>query len=263
MTATDTARIVTGDDYIESLRGRKLKVFFLGERVEEPAITPSSAPPLTLSLAPTISPSNSPISRTAPSALSGQRVNRFLHITESAEDLVTQNKMQRRLGQLTGTCFQRCVGMDAINSLYSVTYEIDQEHGTPYHERFLNASWSRLNAQLRDRRRDDGSQGRPRQGAADQSDPDLFVHIMRRPPDGIILRGAEDAPDRMHQFALDHRHADAAPRPGGHDYADRRRLPVDAPGTTFIYGRQSCDTRSTGRGDIDAGQQAHFPVRKR
>jgi len=29
-----------------------------------------------------------------------------------------QNRMQRRLGQLTGTCFQRCVGMDALNALY-------------------------------------------------------------------------------------------------------------------------------------------------
>ena len=55
----------------------------------------------------------------------------------SPEDLVRQNKMQRRLGQLTGTCFQRCVGMDAFNSLYSVTYEIDEKHGTPYHERLL------------------------------------------------------------------------------------------------------------------------------
>ena len=47
-----------------------------------------------------------------------------------------QNRMQRKLGQLTGTCFQRCVGMDAINSLHSVTYEIDEAHGTGYHARF-------------------------------------------------------------------------------------------------------------------------------
>ena len=45
-------------------------------------------------------------------------------------------KMQRLLGQKTGSCFQRCVGMDAINALYSVTYEIDQAKGTDYHERF-------------------------------------------------------------------------------------------------------------------------------
>ena len=43
--------------------------------------------------------------------------------------------MQRKLGQLTGTCFQRCVGMDAFNALYSVTFEIDEAFGTTYHER--------------------------------------------------------------------------------------------------------------------------------
>lgn len=41
---------------------------------------------------------------------------------KSAQDLVNQNRMQRKLGQLTGTCFQRCVGMDALNSLYSTTF---------------------------------------------------------------------------------------------------------------------------------------------
>ena len=43
--------------------------------------------------------------------------------------------MQRELGRRTGTCFQRCVGMDAINSLYSVTFEIDERHRTSYHDR--------------------------------------------------------------------------------------------------------------------------------
>ena len=58
------------------------------------------------------------------SPFTGERVNRFLHITQNREDVVLQNKMQRRLGQLTGTCFQRCVGMDAFNSLYSTSFEI-------------------------------------------------------------------------------------------------------------------------------------------
>ena len=43
--------------------------------------------------------------------------------------------MQRLLGQKTGSCFQRCVGMDAINALWSVTYDTDQARGTDYHER--------------------------------------------------------------------------------------------------------------------------------
>jgi 4-hydroxybutyryl-CoA dehydratase/vinylacetyl-CoA-Delta-isomerase len=71
----------------------------------------------------------------AESSLSGRRVNRFLHIAENATDLVNQNKMQRKLGQMTGTCFQRCVGMDALNSLYSTTFEIDEKYQTMYHQR--------------------------------------------------------------------------------------------------------------------------------
>ena len=60
-------------------------------------------------------------------------VNRLtLQVTESVDDVVGQNRMQRRLGQLTETCFQRCVGMDAINSLYSVTFEM----GDLRHRRF-------------------------------------------------------------------------------------------------------------------------------
>ena len=44
--------------------------------------------------------------------------------------------MLRLLGQVTGTCFQRCVGLDALNALYAITYEIDQGEGTEYHQRF-------------------------------------------------------------------------------------------------------------------------------
>src|SRR3712207_6029038 len=73
----------------------------------------------------------------AKSTLTGDQVNRFLHIAQSPEDLVKQNKMQRKLGQQTGTCFQRCVGMDALNSLYSTTFEIDKKHQTSYHTRLI------------------------------------------------------------------------------------------------------------------------------
>ena len=44
----------------------------------------------------------------------------------------------RAIGRKTGTCFQRCVGWDALNTVYSVSYEIDQKYGTDYHERVCN-----------------------------------------------------------------------------------------------------------------------------
>ena len=113
--------IVTSEDYINSLRGRKLRVFLFGERVHDivdhPMIRPSiNAVAETYDLA-----VREPELASAASHITGDVVNRFLHIAMNRDDVVLQNKMQRRLGQLTGTCFQRCVGMDALNSLFSTT----------------------------------------------------------------------------------------------------------------------------------------------
>ncbi|NOQ84649.1 MAG: 4-hydroxybutyryl-CoA dehydratase, partial [Myxococcales bacterium] len=129
------ARIESGDDYIESLRNRNLRVFLFGELVDEPVDHPMIRPSINAVAETYDLAIREPEIATVESSLTGKRVNRFLHVVQSAEDLVAQNMMQRKLGQNTGTCFQRCVGMDAFNSLYSVTYEIDEKHGTAYHER--------------------------------------------------------------------------------------------------------------------------------
>ena len=122
--------IKSGAEYIESLRGRNLKIYLFGELVKEPVDHPMIRPSIN-AVAETYDLAVEEPELAAPqSSLTGMQVNRFLHIAESAQDLVDQNKMQRKLGQITGTCFQRCVGMDALNSLYSTTYEIDQKHGT-------------------------------------------------------------------------------------------------------------------------------------
>ena len=245
--------IVTGADYIRSLRGRNLNVWFLGERVAEPVDHPVIRPSInavarTYDLA--VEP---PELATAWSSLIGRPVNRFLHVTESVEDVVAQNKMQRRLGQLTGTCFQRCVGMDAINSLFSVTHEIDEKCGTPYRRRFRDflIRMQECNYVIGGAMTDPkGDRAKP---PAEQSDPDMFVRIVERRPDGIVLRGA-----KMHQTGCLNSHwilvmPAMRMRPADRDYAVVAAIPVDHPGLTFIYGRQSCDTRALEGGEIDQG----------
>src|SRR5690348_12711796 len=97
--------IRTGAEYIESLRGRNLRVFLFGERIEEPVDHPIIRPSINAVAETYDLAERNPELATAVSPYTGQRINRFLHIAESADDLVLQNKMQRRLGQLTGTCF--------------------------------------------------------------------------------------------------------------------------------------------------------------
>ena len=118
-------KINTGEDYIHSLRGRHLKVYLFGELVAEPVDHPMIRPSIN-ALAKTYDLAiHAPELASVISPFTGERVSRFLHVCTNVEDLVLQNKMQRKLGQLTGTCFQRCVGMDAFNALYSVTFEMD------------------------------------------------------------------------------------------------------------------------------------------
>jgi 4-hydroxybutyryl-CoA dehydratase/vinylacetyl-CoA-Delta-isomerase len=247
------ARIETGDDYISSLRGRNLRVFLFGELVGEPVDHPVIRPSINAVAETYDLAIREPDVATVESSLTGARVNRFLHVAQSAEDLVAQNMMQRKLGQNTGTCFQRCVGMDAFNSLYSVTYEIDEKHGTPYHERlksFLTTMQERnyvVGGAMTD------VKGDRSKAPHEQDDPDLFVHVTKRSNEGIWLKGA-----KAHQTGCINSHwIIAMPTmrlgPADEDYAVVAAFPVDAPGITYIYGRQSCDTRAMEGGSIDVG----------
>ena len=244
--------ISSGAEYIESLRGRHLAVYLFGERVAEPVDHPVIRPSVNAMAATYDAGAEDVDLATAESALTGSRVNRFLHVAGSAADLVAQGKMQRRLGQVTGTCFQRCVGMDAINSLFSITFDVDAAHGTGYHPRFLTwvAEMQHLNLVIGGAMTD--VKGDRSKGPAGQADPDLFVHVVRRGEGGLYISGA-----KAHQTGAVNSHW-LLVMPGQRlaeaerDYAIACGVPVTAPGLTFVYGRQSCDSRSL-EGDLDVG----------
>ncbi|MBM4197368.1 MAG: 4-hydroxybutyryl-CoA dehydratase [Gammaproteobacteria bacterium] len=249
-------RIRTGAEYIESLRDRGLRVFLFGEAVAEPVDHPIIRPSINAVAETYDLAERHPELATAVSPYTGERVNRFLHIATSPADLVMQNKMQRRLGQLTGTCFQRCVGMDAFNSLHSVTFEMDERHGTAYHKRFVDflTRMQRANYVVGGAMTDvKGDRGK---APHEQADPDLFVHVVRRDDKGVYIRGA-----KAHQTGCLNSHwlvvmPTMRLGPKDRDYAIVGAIPVDAPGITYIYGRQSCDTRALD-GDIDAGNRRY------
>ncbi|MEM7336186.1 MAG: 4-hydroxyphenylacetate 3-hydroxylase N-terminal domain-containing protein [Chloroflexota bacterium] len=247
------AKITNGAEYIESLRGRNLKVYLSGELVSEPVDHPVIRPSIN-AIAETYDLAvRRPDLATAMSPFTGERVNRFLHVATSPEELVLQNKMQRRLGQLTGTCFQRCVGMDALNSLYSTTFEIDEAHDTNYHARLkqflkqMQAANYVIGGAMTDVK---GDRSKP---PHQQADPDLYVHISARTDEGVFITGA-----KAHQTGCINSHwlivmPTLRLGPDDRDFAIIGAVPVDAEGITYIYGRQSCDSRALENGSIDAG----------
>lgn len=245
--------IRTGEDYIRSLRGRNMKVYLFGELVKEPVDHPIIRPSIN-ALAETYDLAiRDEGLASAKSSISGLNVSRFLHIAESAQDLVLQNKMQRKLGQNTGTCFQRCVGQDAINSLHSTTFEIDEKHGTNYHQRFLEfiKEMHKGNFVIGGAMTD--PKGDRSKSPSEQADPDLFTRVVSKDEKGVYISGA-----KAHQTGCINSHwlivmPTIRLTEADKDWAIVGAIPADAEGITYIYGRQSCDTRSMEEGDLDSG----------
>ena len=245
--------IATGDEYVDSLRNRGLTVYLFGEKVAEPVDHPIIRPSINALKATYDLAIEDPDLATAHSELIDAPVNRFLHIVGSPNDLVMKNRMQRRMGQITGTCFQRCAGLDTISVLHSITYDIDQAHGTSYHQRYLDFMRHAqrnniiIGAGMTDPKGDRGK--RPHE----QDDPDLFLHVTRRTEQGLYVTGA-----KAHMTGgLNSHWICVMPTMNmlekDRDYAVVGMVPADAEGITYIYGRQSCDTRAMEEGDIDAG----------
>lgn len=237
--------MMTAKEYIKSLREMKTVVYLFGERVENfvdhPIIRPSvNSVAMTYALAQ--NPEYEEL-MTAVSNLTGKRINRFCHLHQNTEDLVKKIKMQRLLGQKTGACFQRCVGMDAFNAVYSTTFDIDQKYGTGYHQRFrkymeyIQENDFTVDGAMTDPK---GNRGL---SPSRQRDPDLYLHIVEKREDGIIVTGA-----KAHQTGAVNSHEQlimptVAMKEEDKAYAVAFAVPSDTPGITMIYGRQSCDTR--------------------
>lgn len=248
--------IKTSEEYIQSLREMDIKVYMFGKLVENPVDHPIIRPSLN-SVAMTYDLANQEEYKdimTTKSHLTGEPINRFCHIHQSTDDLMKKIKMQRLLGQKTASCFQRCVGMDAFNAIYSTTYEMDQEYGTDYFERFKKYL---LYVQENDLTID-GAMTDPKGdrslSPSQQEDADLYLRITEVREDGIVVKGA-----KAHQTGSVNSHEHLvmptiALKDADKDYAVSFAIPSDAEGIFMIYGRQSCDTRKLEEGaDIDLG----------
>jgi len=247
--------LMTGEQYIESIRRMKRNVYFRGEKVENTVDHPVLRPSMNCIIE-TYEMAQMPEYEdllTAESHLTGGKVNRFSHIDMCQDDLMKKVKLQRLLGQRTGTCYHRCVTMDIGNALYSTTYEVDQKYGTDYHKRFVEYfKWVQeedlfIGAGVTD------PKGDRSKSPLEQADPDLFFHIVERREDGVVVNGAKlhfTSPVNNHEiFIL----PTMAMKPGCEDYAISCAIPLDAPGITIIVDHATCDLRKLYSKEMDLG----------
>jgi len=245
----------TPEEYVESLRALKLNAYIGGEKVTSIVDHPAIAPHIN-TVAKTYELAHMPEHEdvmTATSHLTGEKIHRYTHIFQNNDDLIKKIEMLRLLGQTTGTCFQRCVGLDALNAMYATSYDTDQAHGTDYHERFKTYLKMVQEKDLMLAGAMTDPKGHRSKRPADQEDPDQYVHVVERREDGVVIRGA-----KLHNTGGINSH-EILVLPGTglkddeKDYAIACAVPVDAEGVLFIFGRQSNDSRKMEGCGMDVG----------
>ncbi len=244
--------VKTKEEYIESLRKLKPVVYMFGERVTNVVDNPRLRAGIEAT-AETYKVAEMPEHRdsmVAISPITGEEVNRFTLPPSSIEDLVARVKNNRMLGGRVGTCFQRCTGLDCMSALSIETYNIDQKYGTEYNARFLKFLTYVQDNDLTCNAGVTDVKGDRSLSPMKQDDKDMYLRIVERREDGIIVRGA-----KAHQTGSLNSHEiivlpTRAMKPDEKDYAVSFAIPTDSPGLIHIVGRSTLDMRELEGCDI-------------
>ena len=235
----------TKQQYIDSLRKLNPAVYMFGEKIENPVENPRifagiNATGATYELA-EMDEYRDMITTASP--FTGELVNRFTLPAQSVDDLVMRVKLNRILGGFTGTCFQRCTGLDCLGSLSIVAYDIDRKYETHYYDRFIDFLKYMQTNDLTGNAGVTDVKGDRSLSPHEQPDKDLYLRVVDKNKEGIIVRGA-----KAHQTGSLSSHEiivlpTRAMREGDEDYAVAFAVPADAEGLIHIVGRSSLDTR--------------------
>jgi 4-hydroxybutyryl-CoA dehydratase/vinylacetyl-CoA-Delta-isomerase len=242
----------TREEYIESLRQMNPTAYMFGEKVTNVVDNPRlragiEATAATYEVAELDEFRDLVVTK---SPLINEPINRFTLPPASIDDLVARVKLNRKLGNWVGTCHQRCTGLDCLSTLAIVTYDVDQKHGTNYYNNFIEFLKHMQKHDLAANAGVTDMKGDRSLSPHEQPDKDMFLRVVERRDDGIVVRGA-----KAHQTGSLSSHEiiclpTRAMRKGDEDYAVAFAVPQDAPGLIHVVGRSSLDTRELDGCDI-------------
>ena len=186
-------KLRTKKEYIDGLSKKRRNVYFDGhliDRTDELQMDCINTIGLTYDLAQ--DPQYKDL-MLAKSHITGETINRFCHIHQSKEDLHKKQDMTRLSCQLVGGCIQRCMGIDGSNACNHISYEADKANkgATEYYKNFLK--W------LEHFQKDDligccaqtDVKGDRMKRPSQQVDPDLYLRVVERKSDGIVVCGCK------------------------------------------------------------------------
>ncbi|MEM0463103.1 4-hydroxyphenylacetate 3-hydroxylase family protein [Pyrobaculum sp.] len=244
----------TGQQYVEGIRHRQhASIYVMGKKVTD-VTTNLFLKPSVLSFKATFDAAfeedTKDLARVY-SPIVGEEVNRFNSLHTGPQDLVAKVKLLRKLSHKTGTCFQRCVGWDALNTLYIVTRRLAEKGKKAYFDNFMKyvADVQKKDLALAGAMTD--VKGVRTLRPSEQPNPDAYVRVVEERDDGVVVRGAKanitgiavvDEVVVMPTRAMTEK---------DEMYAVSFAIPLDTPGVKVVVGRQLNDARRLEGGEID------------
>lgn len=183
----------TKEEYVEQLKKMNRNLYYNGEKIgrEHPDLEQSINV-----IGHTFDAAHEPDMMdlcTATSHLTGKTINRFCHIHQSTDDLHKKQDMTRALCRDVGYCIGRCMGVDALNAINAVSYEADRANNgeTNYHQNFLDWLKDFQNNDLVGSCAQTDVKGNRLQRPSQQEDSDMYLRVVEKRSDGIIVRGCK------------------------------------------------------------------------
>lgn len=242
----------TKEEYIESIRALKPTAYMFGEHitnvVDNPRIRAGiEATAATYELA--NMPENKELMVTV-SPLINEPVSRFTLPPSSVEDLVARVKVNRKVANYVGTCHQRCTGLDCLSTLAIVTYDIDKKYGTSYNKNYIEFLKHMQKNDLTGNAGVTDVKGDRSLNPHEQVDKDMFLRVVEKRDDGIVVRGA-----KAHQTGSLSSHEiivipTRAMSKADKDYSVSFAIPSDTKGLIHVVGRSTLDMRELDGCDI-------------
>ncbi|MBI4487393.1 MAG: gamma-aminobutyrate dehydratase [Acidobacteria bacterium] len=225
----------TVDQYVESLRDSRV-VYFRGHRVPDVTTHPVIS----------VAVSHASIDYRLAEDPQHRRLcvvndgsddySRYYQLPRTSEDLLKRSDLIELATAEGGTLVVliKEIGTDALMGLLRVSPAIDARHGTGYATRVrdYHAYCQRNDLALAVAQTD--VKGDRSLGPSAQADPDLYVRIVDRHKDGIVVRGAKAhtsvSANANEVIVLPTR----ALAEGDHTYAVSFAIPIDTPGLTLL-----------------------------
>lgn len=184
--------LMNGNQYRESLKKMRSNVYKWGKLIEDVTTHPATrlhVDSVAHSYDMAFDEEKKAI-YTNTSHLTGEVVHRWNALCRTVEDQVGNSDMKRAQYRVSGTCQgATCAGWTGLNVLHAVTYEMDKDLGTVYHERlqkyfrYVEEHALALAGAVTD------AKGNRSMKPSQQANKDLNLHVKEVREDGVIIRG--------------------------------------------------------------------------